>query len=107
MRTIKIVTIGGGTGQYNLLRGLKKCENVHLTALVSMVDDGGCSGLLRDEKGVLPPGDLRRGLIALSEDPEKIREMIEYRSGDRCLGNFIIAFFEQKYGRENYIQKST
>ena len=52
-----IVTIGGGTGQYTLLSGLKKYP-VKLKAVVSMADDGGSTGLLRDELGVLPPGDV-------------------------------------------------
>ncbi len=62
----KIVTIGGGSGQPELLRGLKKYPYT-LSALVSMMDNGGSSGVLREELGVLPPGDLRRSIVALAD----------------------------------------
>ncbi|MBI3508626.1 MAG: YvcK family protein, partial [Chlamydiia bacterium] len=52
----KVVVIGGGTGNFVVLKGLKKYP-VDLTAIVSMADDGGSTGILRDELGVLPPGD--------------------------------------------------
>jgi uncharacterized cofD-like protein len=73
-----IVTIGGGTGQYTLLSGLKKYP-VQLTAIVSMADDGGSTGVLRDELGVLPPGDIRQCLVALSEAESLVRELFNYR----------------------------
>jgi len=73
-----IVTIGGGTGQFTLLSGLKKYP-VHLTAIVSMADDGGSTGVLRDELGVLPPGDIRQCLVALSESDMIMRELFNYR----------------------------
>lgn len=73
-----IVTIGGGTGQFTLLSGLKKYP-VTLTAVVSMADDGGSTGLLRDELGVLPPGDIRQCLVALSEADTIVRELFNYR----------------------------
>jgi uncharacterized cofD-like protein len=96
----KIVVIGGGTGTYNLLRGLKN-YSVDLTAIVSMADSGGSSGVLRDEFGGLPPGDVRRSLVALSED-EIWRDIFEYRfNGDRekhNLGNLILTALEDKYG---------
>jgi len=66
----KIVTIGGGTGSFVLLSGLKNYP-VHLSAIVSMADDGGSTGVLRDELGVLPPGDIRQCLVALSDSSEK------------------------------------
>ncbi|MBI4202801.1 MAG: YvcK family protein [Chloroflexi bacterium] len=76
-----IVVIGGGTGVYMALIGLKRyCHN--LTAVVSMADDGGSSGRLRDDFGHLPPGDTRRSLIALSTDREvnhTLRALFEYR----------------------------
>ena len=64
----KIVTIGGGTGQAVLLRGLKEYTN-NLTAIVTVVDDGGSSGRLRREFGALPPGDVRQciGALAIAE----------------------------------------
>lgn len=52
----KVVTVGGGTGSFTVLTGLKKFEDVAITALVSMADDGGSTGVLRDELGVLPGG---------------------------------------------------
>ncbi len=73
-----VVTIGGGTGQFTLLSGLKKYP-VHLTAIVSMADDGGSTGVLRDELGVLPPGDIRQCLVALSEAENIMRELFNYR----------------------------
>jgi len=65
-RKKKIVVIGGGTGSFTVLSGLKKHEDIELTAIVSMADDGGSTGILRDEYGVLPPGDIRQCLVALS-----------------------------------------
>ncbi len=74
----KIVTIGGGTGQFTVLSGLKKFNN-NLTAIVNMVDDGGSTGVLRDELGVLPPGDIRQCLVALSRSSEEMRKLFNYR----------------------------
>jgi uncharacterized cofD-like protein len=74
----RIVTIGGGTGSFTLLSGLKKYP-VAISAIVSMADDGGSTGVLRDELGVLPPGDVRQCLVALSESSEKLRTLMNYR----------------------------
>jgi uncharacterized cofD-like protein len=74
----KIVVIGGGTGSYTVLRGLKKYD-VDLTAVISMMDSGGSTGKLRDEFGFLPPGDVRRALIALSSETSTLRKLFEYR----------------------------
>ena len=73
-----IVTIGGGTGTFTVLTALKKYP-VHLTAIVSMADDGGSTGMLRDQYGVLPPGDVRRALVALSESSETMSNLFNYR----------------------------
>ncbi len=73
-----IVTIGGGTGQFTLLSGFKRFP-VHLSAIVSMADDGGSTGMLRDELGVLPPGDIRQCLVALSDSELVMRELFNYR----------------------------
>ncbi|MBI4023169.1 YvcK family protein [Candidatus Berkelbacteria bacterium] len=78
MRRSRIVTIGGGTGLYVLLQGLRDYD-VDLTATVTMTDDGGSTGELRDEFGVLPPGDIRRCIVALSESPELMKELFQYR----------------------------
>ncbi len=90
----KITVIGGGTGTYNLLLGLKQYD-VSLSAIVTAADSGGSSGQLRDEFGILPPGDLRRCLVALSENRGDIwRQIFEYRfDGEHernNMGNLII-----------------
>jgi uncharacterized cofD-like protein len=76
----KVVVIGGGTGSYTVLRGLKSCP-VDITAIVTMFDSGGSSGQLRDEFGVLPPGDIRRCLVALSDGEREgvLRDLFNYR----------------------------
>lgn len=98
-----IVTIGGGTGSYTILSGLKKLPNVSLTALVSMADDGGSTGVLRDELGVLPPGDVRQCLVALSEETEIVRDLMSYRFSEGKLsghsfGNIFLAALEKVTG---------
>ena len=62
----KVVTIGGGTGQFALLSGLRNLEGIDITAVVSMADSGGSTGRLRDELGILPPGDVLKCILALS-----------------------------------------
>jgi uncharacterized cofD-like protein len=74
----RIVLIGGGTGSFTLLQSLKRLTP-NLTALVNMADDGGSTGVLRDELGVLPPGDVRQCLVALSDAPAALRELFNYR----------------------------
>lgn len=76
-----IVAIGGGTGLSTLLRGLKK-YTPHLTAIVAVTDDGGSSGTLRRELGVLPPGDIRSCLVALSEKENLMAQLFQYRFPD-------------------------
>ncbi|NBO24651.1 MAG: hypothetical protein EBU93_05405 [Chlamydiae bacterium] len=61
----KVVVVGGGTGNFTVLSGLKHYD-LDISAIVSMADDGGSTGILRDDLGVLPPGDVRQCLIALS-----------------------------------------
>ena len=73
----KLVLIGGGTGSFTLLSHLKNHFS-HITALVNMADDGGSTGILRDELGVLPPGDVRQCLVALARDP-RVRDLFNYR----------------------------
>lgn len=74
----KVVAIGGGTGLSNLLRGLKH-YTAHITAIVTVADDGGSSGRLRRELGVLPPGDFRNCLAALANDEALITKLFQYR----------------------------
>lgn len=93
-----IVVIGGGTGSFTLLSGLKRYTN-NITALVNMSDDGGSTGILRDELGVLPPGDVRQCLVALS-DTAKVRDLFTYRFDEGSLkghsfGNLFISAVEK------------
>ena len=74
----KIVTVGGGTGLSNLLRGLKQ-YSANITAIVTVADDGGSSGRLRREYGVLPPGDIRNCLAALADEEKLVTELFQYR----------------------------
>jgi uncharacterized cofD-like protein len=99
----KVVTIGGGTGHYTLLRGLKNYD-IEISAIVSMADDGGSTGKLRDEFGYLPAGDLRRCFVALSEDAGILREVFEHRIGENCVGNMIIASM-QDIAKEKYVEE--
>ena len=98
----KIVTIGGGTGSYTVLSGLKKYD-VNITAVVSMADDGGSTGRLRDELGVLPPGDVRQCLVALSKQTKALRDLFNYRfeSGQlkgHSMGNIFLSAAEKMEG---------
>lgn len=81
----KIVVIGGGTGSFTLLSKLKIYTS-NITAIVNMADDGGSTGILRDELGVLPPGDIRQCLVALADDQSDLRELFNYRFGEGSLG---------------------
>ena len=74
----KVVAIGGGTGLSMLLRGIKKYTN-NITAIVTVGDDGGSSGRLREEMGILPPGDIRNCIAALGDDEDLITELFQYR----------------------------
>jgi uncharacterized cofD-like protein len=77
----KVAAIGGGTGLSTLLRGLK-AHTPHLTAIVTVADDGGSSGRLRRELGVLPPGDFRNCIAALADDEALITQLFQYRFGE-------------------------
>jgi uncharacterized cofD-like protein len=74
----KIVAIGGGTGLSTLLRGLKR-RTSNLTAVVTVSDDGGSSGRLQKELGVLPPGDVRNCLVALADDEALVTDLFRFR----------------------------
>jgi len=91
----RIVVIGGGTGLSVLLKGLKKYTS-NLTAIVTVADDGGSSGRLRGELGILPPGDIRNCLVALADKEPLMEELLQYRflKGElagHCLGNLLLA----------------
>jgi uncharacterized cofD-like protein len=98
---IKIAVLGGGRGSFTLLSALKN-HTKQLAAIVNMVDDGGSTGVLRDELGVLPPGDVRQCLVALSDNP-KIRDLFNYRFeggtfGGHSFGNLLLTALEKVTG---------
>jgi len=72
----KVACIGGGSGLYVMLLGLKELPGIHISSIVGMSDDGGSTGRLREAFGVLPPGDLRRSLVALSKAPDVMNKMM-------------------------------
>lgn len=93
----KIVVIGGGTGLPVVLRGLHK-QNAEITAVVTVADDGGSSGVIRDYINVVPPGDIRNVLVALSDVPQIYEDIFQYRFNSQdqffsghAIGNLIIA----------------
>lgn len=97
-----VVVIGGGTGNFTLL-GQLKLYTQNITAIVSMADDGGSTGILRDELGVLPPGDVRQCLVALSPESSKVRQLFNYRFGEgtmegHAFGNLFLTALEKMTG---------
>ncbi len=99
----KIVAIGGGTGLSTLLRGIKT-YSANITAIVTVADDGGSSGRLRREQGMLPPGDIRSCLAALADEEKLVTELFHYRF--RCgeglsghsFGNLFLSAMNQVTG---------
>jgi uncharacterized cofD-like protein len=92
----KVVAVGGGTGLSTLLRGLKE-HTSNITAIVTVADDGGSSGRLRRELGVLPPGDFRNCIAALADSESLTTQLFQYRFNDgqgldgHSFGNLFIA----------------
>lgn len=98
---VKIAVIGGGTGSFTLLSALKD-HTSQIAALVNMADDGGSTGVLRDELGALPPGDIRQCLVALS-DSDRVRDLFNYRFEEGSLqghafGNLFLTALEKMTG---------
>lgn len=98
---VKIAVIGGGTGSFTMLSALKKYTN-QIAAIVSMADDGSSTGVLRDEHGTLPAGDVRQCLVALSDSP-KVRSLFEYRFdtgtfNGHSFGNILLTALEKITG---------
>jgi uncharacterized cofD-like protein len=99
----KVVVIGGGTGLATILRGLKK-ENIEITAIVTVADDGGSSGILREEMNMPPPGDIRNVLVSLAEKEPLIQSLFQHRfkNGNglagHSLGNLLIAGMQEITG---------
>ncbi|WP_461205912.1 gluconeogenesis factor YvcK family protein [Clostridium sp. DL1XJH146] len=91
----KIVAIGGGTGLSTILRGIKEYTS-NITAIVTMGDDGGGSGMLRQDLKMLPPGDIRNCIVALAETEPVMKELLQYRFKDgklkdQSFGNLFLA----------------
>ncbi len=103
----RLVRIGGGSSGYTVLRGLKQFP-LEITAIVNMFDSGGSSGVLRDELGILPPGDVRRALAALAEGEqgEILRELFNFRFNEvgsvsgHNFGNLFLAALSSIYGND-------
>lgn len=99
-----LVTIGGGSGQFALLSGLRDLDGIKITAVVSMVDSGGSTGRLRDELGILPPGDVLKCILALSPHHDIARILFLKRFvKDRRLqghnaGNMLLTMLSQYTG---------
>ena len=109
----RIVVVGGGTGTYTVLSALKD-HPVFLSAIVSMSDDGGSTGVLREEFGILPTGDARRALVALSRHPDELlAKLFAYRFSEGGLdghnfGNLIITALERICGNfEKALQEAS
>jgi len=104
MKIKQIVTIGGGTGQYVLLSALKRIKGIDISAVVSMVDSGGSTGRLRDELGILPPGDVLKCILALSPRRDMARSIFLKRfKKDRRLkghnaGNMLLTMLSRFTG---------
>lgn len=98
---LKIAVLGGGTGSFTLLGALKS-HSRSIAAIVNMADDGGSTGVLRDELGTLPPGDIRQCLVALSDSP-KVRDLFNYRFEEgtfagHAFGNILLSALEKMTG---------
>jgi len=98
----RIVVIGGGTGLSTMLRGLKHYTD-QITAIVTVADDGGGSGVLRQEMGILPPGDIRNCIVALSNAEPMMRDLLGYRFSEgglagQSFGNLFLAALNQVTG---------
>ncbi len=109
----RVVTIGGGTGLSTILEGLKE-HTSNITAIVAVADEGGSSGRLREEFGILPPGDIRNCLVSLAEAPQLMRDLFQYRFEEgkgikgHSFGNlFITALTEVTGSFEEAIEESS
>lgn len=102
-RQKRIIVIGGGTGVFTVLSGLKSSEH-RLAAIVTMADDGGSTGVLREEFGILPPGDIRRALVALSGAEKSLADLFAYRFEEgrglegHSVGNLLLTALERMTG---------
>ncbi len=101
---MQVTTIGGGTGSFHLLVALKRIKDVEIKAIVSVSDNGGSTGILRTLYGILPPGDIRNCLVALSNNTEIWTKLFNYRFDEKLnkhsLGNLILTALTQITGSE-------
>ncbi len=102
-----VVTLGGGSGQYSVLRALSRIDNLGITAVVSVADSGKSSGRLRDQYGVLPPGDILKAIVALSRfEPHLVRDILTLRFSPpsphdgHSVGNLLLTLHAQ-FAREH------
>ena len=107
----KVVAIGGGTGLSVLLRGLKEYTS-NITAIVTVADDGGGSGILREDLGMLPPGDIRACILALANTEPAMERLFQFRFKEGMLkgqsfGNLLIAAMNEIYGSFELAIKET
>lgn len=107
-RKFRIVVVGGGTGLSTMLRGLKLSDLFDITAIVTVADDGGSSGRLREDYHIPPPGDVRNVIAALSEVEPLVERMFQYRFtesetlGGHSLGNLMLTALTDITGDFNY-----
>ena len=113
VRGLKIATVGGGTGLSTLLQGLKQ-HTSNLTAIVTVADEGGSSGKLRQDFDILPPGDIRNCLVALADTSPLMEELFQYRfdkesafSGHSFGNIFILALSRVTQGFEKAVQAAS
>ncbi len=113
MQKKKIVVIGGGTGTYTVLRGLKEYKDLEISAIVTMADDGGSNKVLRDEFGLLPTSGVRQCMVALSENEGLLRQLFSYRYyqgvgiAGMTFGNLFMAAVSDVLGSQREAIKET
>jgi uncharacterized cofD-like protein len=100
-----VTVIGGGTGSFHVLSGLRTLRDIEIRSIVTMMDSGGDSGRLRDEFGLLPPGDVRRCLVALSDESALLRDLFSFRFSEapltgRNFGNLFVLALSRTLGSE-------
>lgn len=103
--TRTVTVIGGGTGSFHILSGLRRIPDLEIRSIVTMMDSGGDSGRLRDEFGLLPPGDVRRCLVALSNESTLLRDLFSFRFSEppltgRNFGNLFVLALSRTLGSE-------
>lgn len=109
MKKIKVCVMGGGTGSYSVLRGLKLYHDLEISVIVGMTDDGGSNRVVRDEFGLLPLSDVRKSILALADEDKNylLRQLFTYRFSEgrglegHTLGNLIMVALSRISGNES------